>query len=92
MKDSSNKTLDNLTLLVKLVAGLLVVNVLVIWYGIYELRTYRQATKLLRSGTDFIENENLYRFTELDKFIQDQKKRGQVHIDNKGTVNIRDIK
>lgn len=92
MKDTSSKTLDNLTLLVKLVALLLVANIFMIWYGVYELRCYRQATKGLRSGVNFVERDNNEKFAELTKFIQDQKKRSSVSIENRGTVNFRDVK
>ena len=90
--DISNKTLDNLTLLVKLVAFLLIANIGMIWYGVYEIRTYRQSNKLLRSGLDFVENETLWRFTELSKMMDEQKARNKVLIDNRCTVNIRDVK
>ena len=92
MKDTSSKTLDSLTLLAKLVCLLLVANIFMIWYGIYEIRTYRQSNKLLRSGLDFVENETLWRFTELSKMMDEQKARDKVLIDNRGTVNIRSVK
>lgn len=92
MKDTSSKTLDNLTLLAKLVCILLVANILMIWYGVYEIRTYRQSNKMLRSGLDFVENETLWRFTELSKMMDEQKARNKVLIDNRGTVNIRSVK
>ena len=92
LKDRSSKTPDNLTLLVKLVAALFVANILLTWYAVYEIRTYKQSTKALRSGMNFVEEDNSKKFGELNKFIEDQKARNQVQIDNKGTVNIRDVK
>lgn len=93
MKDTSSKTLANLTLLVKWFIWLLALNLIIIGYSIYEFRCYRASNESLRHMYEFVEADNLLQHNAMLQFIKDQETRSilrpDVKIENKGTVNVK---
>jgi hypothetical protein len=86
MTDTSSKTRDNLTLLVKYFTLALVANFAIVWYGIYELRCLRHAEESMRVGEEKVLSSNAMNHEHIMEYL---RRNGGISINNKGTVNIK---
>lgn len=75
--------------LIRWFSWLLVANIAMMWYSVYELRCYNYSNWMLRSVYEHVEANNQWEWERLESYMREEKIKQQVNILNKGIVNIK---